>query len=594
MQDDSSHGEDAASRPESRPETGGEGRPGQARTRRATERRRARLRSISALWLCAIAALAASPALGQRSIDGTGNHPEDRGAAGEPLMRMMPSDYGDAVETPSGADRPSARAVSNAVSSQSESLPNATGLSDFFWVWGQFVDHDIDLTPGGSPPEPFRIDVPMGDPFFDPFSTGRQKIQLNRSIYDPDTGFPGNPREQMNEITAFLDGSVVYGSDLVRAHFLRSNDGTGLLKMSAGNMPRFNSGAFLPNANDSELVDDEDLFLCGDVRANENVALTSMHTIFAREHNRIAAALAITNPELTPDEIYEETRAWVGAEIQAITYNEFLPLLLGEPLPPYQGYDPLTDPQIANEFSTAAYRFGHTMLSPNLLRLDAQGNEAPEGPLALSAAFFDPRPLIENGIDSLLRGLAVQEAQEIDVLVVDDVRNFLFGPPGAGGFDLVSLNIQRGRDHGVPGYNDTRAMLGLGAVSSFEQISSDPLVQTGLAAVYADVDEIDLWVGGLAEDPDGPSLLGETFTTIVRDQFLRLRDGDAYWHELYYEGEELAELQSLTLATVIERNSGVELQDEVFFAPEPTAGGLGLAALCALLAVRRGRSPGTR
>ena len=100
-------------------------------------------------------------------------------------------------------------------------------------------------------------------------------------------------------------------------------------------------------------------------------------------------------------------------------------------------------------FSTACFRVGHTLLSPTLLRLGEAGT-IPEGNIPLAAAFFAPEAIIlDGGIDPILRGLAAQPAQEIDPQVIGAVRNFLFGPPGAGGLDLASLNIQRGRDHGL-------------------------------------------------------------------------------------------------------------------------------------------------
>ncbi len=153
----------------------------------------------------------------------------------------------------------------------------------------------------------------------------------------------------------------------------------------------------------------------------------------------------------------------VIAELQSITFNEYLPAVLGaDAISPYQGYDPQVDPTISNLFATAAFRFGHTQLSSELKRLKDDGAVIDAGNLSLRDSFFNPDPILAEGIDSVLKGLATGVAQEIDTHVVDDVRNFLFGPPGSGGFDLVSLNIQRGRDHGLPDYNSCRVQLGIG------------------------------------------------------------------------------------------------------------------------------------
>ena len=161
-----------------------------------------------------------------------------------------------------------------------------------------------------------------------------------------------------------------------------------------------------------------------------------------------------------------------------ITYHDFIPALLGpNALPPYSGYKPDIDPSIANSFSTAAFRVGHTLLSATLRRLDA--NNQTIGDLDLSQAFFNPTEISGAGIEPYLRGLASQIPQEVDCYLVDGVRNFLFGPPGAGGFDLASLNIQRGRDHGLPRYNQVRQDFGLAPKTTFAEITSDPDLQAG-------------------------------------------------------------------------------------------------------------------
>lgn len=520
-----------------------------------------------------------------RSIDGTGNNLANPyyGAADTQLLRLLPSDYADGISAPAGSERPSARAISNTVVSQSSSVTNSLNASDWLWQWGQFIDHDLDLTEAHQPLEPFDIPVPAGDPYFDPMGTGVQVIPFNRSIYDPATGTsPSNPRQQLNEITSFIDASNVYGSDTVRASFLRTFEG-GKLKTSAGELLPFNT-AGLPNANALGVLD-ESLFIAGDVRANEQTGLTAVHTLFVREHNRLADAMAADSetPEkaaeagLNVDEyIYQAVRKIVGAQMQVITYNEFLPVLLGDgALEAYSGYDEAVNPGVSNEFATAAFRVGHTMLSSELQRVNNDGSSP--GSLPLRDAFFTTEPILNEGIDSLLLGLASQKAQEVDTLIVDDVRNFLFGAPGAGGFDLASLNLQRGRDHGLPSYNQARIGLGLGGYSHFTEITSDLSVQNALASVYDSVNDIDLWVGGLAEEHVNGGIVGELFHTIIADQFSRTRDGDRFF---YLNDEHLLSLapdiERTTLSDIIRRNTSItNIQDDVFrvsaSVPEPSA-----------------------
>lgn len=501
-----------------------------------------------------------------RTFDGSENNrltPEMNSAESN-LTRVLPSDYGDLSSTLAGDSRPGARAISNTVNAQPESIVNLRSASDFLWQWGQFLDHDLDLTDGVDPAEPANIPIPLGDAWFDPSATGSKSMPFNRSIYDPETGTAAvNPRQQLNEITGWIDASNVYGSDLDRASALRRNDGTGKLRTSAGDLLPFNESG-LANAGGPGV----ELFLAGDVRANEQLGLTAMHTLFVREHNRLAGRIAADNPGLSGDDVYQRARRIVGAQMQVITYEEFLPVLLGEDaLRPYAGYDESIDARIANVFSAAAYRLGHSMLSAQILRLDDRGNEISAGHLPLRSAFFSPQTLVnEGGIEPLLRGLAAQVCQRIDVFVIDDVRNFLFGNPDMGGFDLASLNIQRGRDHGLPDYNAARQALGLPIKASFSEISDSAEIQSRLAAAYGTVDDMDLWVAGLAEDTMPGSMLGELFHTIVVRQFEALRDGDRFWYRRALSSDELREVADTTLADIIRRNTTIddEISDEVF------------------------------
>jgi peroxidase len=479
-----------------------------------------------------------------RTIDGTGNNVANStwGSAGAELLRRAPAAYANGTDSPAGTGRPSPRLASNLCNAQSGSRMNAKLASDFLWQWGQFIDHDLDLTSTAVPGEPFNIPVPAGDPFFDPTGTGTKVIGLNRSHHRTVNGV----REQVNEITAFLDASMVYGSDSARAAELRTLD---------GNYPA--------------------LFLAGDVRVNEQAGLIAIHTLFVREHNHWADFFKTAMPAATDEEAYQLARALVAAEIQIITYKEFLPLLLGpDALSPYAGYSAGVNPGIENAFSTAAFRVGHTLLSPALLCLQTDGWPVESGNLSLRSAFFNPGLIATHGgIEPLLLGLARQPAQEVDVGIVDDVRNFLFGPPGAGGFDLASLNIQRGRDHGLPSYNDTRASYGLSRRNSFAEITADTSVQARLAAAYATVEDIDLWVGGLAEDHVAGAMVGETFRTILKDQFERVRDGDRFWHENHLPQTMLDLVKDQTLADIIRRNTnlGAEMQARVFEVPAATS-----------------------
>lgn len=503
---------------------------------------------------------------GVRSIDGSGNNAQspNMGAAGTALVRQVASDYADDVSQVAGPNKPGPRAISNIVSQQPGERPNKLGASDFVWQWGQFLDHDIDLTTGADPVEMASFPIPAGDPYFDPMGSGAMVMEFERSTYDTNTGTGAdNPRQQLNMITAWIDASNVYGSNATRAAALRTNDGTGKLKTSAGDLLPFNVDG-LPNAGSTE----PDLFLAGDIRANEQAGLTSMHTLFVREHNRLAEVIRAREPDFNGEQIYQGARRIVGAQIQAITFNEFLPILLGPgTIAPYTGYKPSVNASICNVFSTALYRFGHSALSSTLLRLDSSGDVIADGNLPLRNAFFSPAVIIdEGGIEPLLRGLSRQVHEDVDIFVIDDVRNMLFGPPGSGGLDLAALNIQRGRDHGLPSYNATRISYGLAPAQDWSDISSDPDVHSRLAAAYATVDDVEVWVGSLAED-HVTGMVGELVLWAMTAQFEALRDGDRFWYERALSDVDLQEVT--TLANIIRRNTSIgnEIQDNVFLVP---------------------------
>jgi hypothetical protein len=477
-----------------------------------------------------------------RSIDGSGNnlaHPS-WGKAGTDFLRVAPAQYADGASAPAGSSRPSARVISNAVSDQhDQDIISDRALSAMTYAWGQFIDHDLDLTKSGT--GAFNVPVPAGDPTFDPAGTGTQVIPLTRSAGDPATGTsPANPRQQVNTITAWLDGSMIYGSDATTTASLRTFQG-GKLKTSAGNLLPTDAAGF---------------FLAGDVRANENGELTSLHTLFVREHNRVAGQIAAANPSLSDEQVYQQARAWVIAEVEAITYNEWLPSLLGPgAIAPYSGYRPNVNPAISNEFATGGFRFGHSMLGDDVEFLGNDGTEIAPA-VSLAQAFFNPSLVQQNGIDPLLKYLSSDPASEIDTKVVDSVRNMLITSPGmTTNLDLASLNLQRGRDHGLADYNTTRAAYGLPRVTSFAQITSNLALRAQLMSLYGNVNNIDLWVGALAEDHVKGGSVGPTVRAILVDQFTRLRDGDRFWYENTFAGPQLGQLRNTHLADVIQRNT---------------------------------------
>ena len=486
-------------------------------------------------------------------IDGVGNNVDnpDWGTVGEQFVRLSPAAYEDGIGAPSRSDEMNAREISNLIAAQEGSVENDRFITSMWFQWAQFLDHDInrvfDVAPFEelSPKESLNIS---------------EDFLFNRSPFDPETGVT-SPREYINHVTAFIDGSVVYGSDASHALSLRTLEG-GQLKSQdteVGELLPFNTEGLI-----NEPAPVSNFFLAGDVRSNENIGLTSMQTLWVREHNRIAEELAaadyagqdLSDQEID-EELYQRARQIVIGLIQNITYNEFLPSTVGfNAIPTYGEYDSAIDPQISDEFAAAAYRIGHTTLTDELLVADGDA-------IPLADAFFRPDLVSSMGIDGILEGLTLQSMQEVDSQIVDAVRNFLDDGPG---FDLAAINIQRGRDQGLPDYNTLRESFGLERLESFDEMTSNEALADLFELVYESPDNADPWLAMISEDHVPGTMTGETIYTIMVDQFTRLRDGDRFYFENAIDDADLvAEISATRLSDVIERNTTADVQDEVFW-----------------------------
>jgi len=502
----------------------------------------------------------------------------DWGEAGTLLGRVAEASHDPQASWMGLADLPNPREISNIVCAQPGVINDERGLSDFNWLWGQFITHEIDftLTQNGrvgenGTPEAADIDIDEDDPVMG--APGGSKMRFFRSLYVNVTADEVVHREHPNSITSWIDGSVVYGSSESTMNWLRTFEG-GKLKVSENAF-----GDLLPvAAEDDEAAPPMSFagfsadvrFVAGDSRANEHIALMAMHVLFMREHNRLAEGIQERNPDWSDEDIFQRARKIVAAQIQAITYEEFLPSL-GVTLDAYAGHDPEVNPEVTSAFATVAFRMGHSQIGDTFLRVDEQRVPIEEGHMSLFDGFWTTRPITEEGgVSPMLRGMAMQTQPANDVYFGDDLRNQLFGHPGAGGMDLCAIDIQRGRDHGVPDYGSIRAAFGLENVSSYSEITSDSVIADNLALAYGNETPgyIDPLIGMLAEDHLPNSALGETMDALIRDQFTRLRDGDPFYYENDPElvGVE-SEIAETKLSHVILRNSEIEsLQCNVFFA----------------------------
>nr|XP_045739887.2 LOW QUALITY PROTEIN: thyroid peroxidase [Mirounga angustirostris] len=535
------------------------------------------------------------------------------GASNTALARWLPPAYEDGVSEPrgwnphlryNGFPLPPVREVTRQVIQvPNEAVTEDDQYSDLLMVWGQYIDHDIAFTPQSTSKAAFgggadcQLTCENQNPCF-PIqlpsnasgTAGGACLPFYRSSAACGSGIQGaffgnltsaNPRQQMNGLTSFLDASTVYGSSPASEKQLRNwTSAEGLLRVNTryGDAGR----AYLPFTRPPAPTAcapepgprgtaGAPCFLAGDGRASEVPALTAVHTLWLREHNRLASALKALNAHWSADTTYQEARKVVGALHQIITMRDYVPKVLGpqafqQHVGPYEGYDPAVDPTVSNVFSTAAFRFGHATVHPLVRRLDARFQEHPGlPPLRLQDAFFSPwRLLKEGGLDPLVRGLLARPAklQVQDQLMNEELTERLFVLGSSGRLDLASINLQRGRDHGLPGYNAWREFCGLPRLETWADLRTamaNASIAGRIMDLYGHPDNIDVWLGGLAETFLPQARTGPLFACLIGRQMKALRDGDRFWWEssgVFTEAQR-RELARHSLSRVICDNTGL-------------------------------------
>ncbi|CAA9994899.1 unnamed protein product [Nesidiocoris tenuis] len=361
--------------------------------------------------------------------------------------------------------------------------------------------------------------------------------------------FRNRSRVQINMLTSYIDANFMYGSNHRVADSLRTLQG-GQLKT----VPAFRNAGLKPILPPKKVQPEDGCilsgqtnshcFLAGDNRVNEQLALGVLHTLTVREHNRIATELAEINPYWDDETLYQETRHIVAAIVQHITYNEFLPVLLGEKMIEkfdlklkYQGfsndYDPSIDATIPASFGTAAFRFGHSLL-PDAMEMRSVSHKL-IGERKLSEMLQQPFDLYKPGlIDAYVLGMVSQPSQAMDGSITDQVTNHLFQEPSKTfGRDLASINIARAREHGVPGYMAYRKFCGLDDMRTWDDMWNHLPNSTirHYLHLYSHPDDIDLWSAGVSEFPAPGSMLGPVFSCIIGMTFRDLKRGDRFWYE---------------------------------------------------------------
>lgn len=506
--------------------------------------------------------------LDTRSLDGSGNNLTDtsQGQAGSDYLRQADSWYADGVgQMLTDSDLPNSRYISNRIFQDDFiNIFDEQGVTQMGWAWGQFIDHTIglkdDLEATAS-----SIAFDSSDPL-ENFTNSFGVIPFQRVEASPGTGTDAsNPREQVNTVSSYIDGWAIYGGTDERLEWLRegtidgdvTNNSARLLTRTSDGQEYLPTAADRGDASSAPAMDVEGLLVAdpdsrrvaGDIRANENIALTSLQTLFVREHNRIVDELSPYG--LTEEQKFQVARKVVTATQQAITYQEWLPSL-GVELDEYAGYDSTVNAAVSNEFATVAFR-AHSMIHGEIelavdadrytqtqldafqtygLNVENDGDEV-EIAIPLNRAFFNPDLVEDFGIETIFAGLSAEAQYNNDHLIDNQLRSFLFGVPNPdydptaldgpesvaffdGVIDLGAIDIQRGRDHGIASYNDLREVFGLERVTSFVEI-------TGESTEELTVDIDDPAVIDFAFDPGD-----EDFTVVPQVQSLAGRLKEIY------------------------------------------------------------------
>ncbi|XP_068559484.1 eosinophil peroxidase-like [Cebidichthys violaceus] len=540
------------------------------------------------------------------------------GSSNTPFTRWLPAEYQDQISLPKGWDPehringhllPLVRDVSNRILQTANSDVESDPLySHLVTIFGQWTDHDLTFTPH-SPSirsyssgidcdkscentEPcFPIDIPKKDPRF-----GRKSekcIPFFRSAAACGSGnFGHTVRQQINSLTAFLDVGQVYGAEDSKACGAEDINARFSLRDLTSDKGRLrvnkqytdNSRELLPFSSmvtnmcatrkritNDQYAKEVPCFVAGDERSNEHGGLTSLHTLFMREHNRLVDRLADLNPHWDGERLYQEGRKIMGGYLQVLTFRDYLlhivgPDFIARYLSTYPGYDEDVDPSISNVFATAAYRFAHLMVQPIMFRLNETYEEHPDFPSPLlHKAFFTPwRIVFEGGVDPIIRGLVGHKAKlnTQDHMMSDELRDRLFKFTSDLALDLASLNMQRGRDHGLPGYNKWRKFCGLTQPKNKKQLSKvlkNKKLAQQLLKLYKTPDNIDVWLGGVAEPFVPGGRVGPLFACLIATQFQRIRQGDRLWWEnkgVFTEAQRDS-LRNTSLARIICDNTGI-------------------------------------
>lgn len=393
------------------------------------------------------------------------------------------------------------------------------------------------------------ITISRSDPFYSPHDI--KCMAFIRSQIISNNPFKIEIGEQVNGVTSYLDLSQVYGSTYERVRNVRSYNG-GRIKMDIKNV--------LPINNNGD-------YFSGDDRATQNPFLAIFHSLFTRNHNNIADKLGALNRHWGDEKLFQESRKINIGIYQKIIYEEFLEVFLGkESCEDFENseYDIDVDGSTLNEFSSAAFRIFHSFI-PSHFEVRHEDFEV----IKLNFSDMLKKTDLMTNYESIIRGMLHQNMSLTGYS--NEVLNKMFKNPKNIGLDLLSMDILRGRDHGIPAYHKFRKVckvkpFNLKVFSDlFPVISQKSIVQ--LRQTYKAVYDIDLLVGGALENVETTGFFGPTFQCIISEQFHRLKAGDFYFysHNLTFTKDQLEVVRKYTFANLICENSNLDFVTENIF-----------------------------
>ncbi|GAU89159.1 hypothetical protein RvY_01743 [Ramazzottius varieornatus] len=485
----------------------------------------------------------------------------NRGKDSTIYRRLLEANYADGVAdvrvSATGQKLPSARSVSLEVFDNLEGP--GVDLSALNAHFGQFLAHDMISSPSSKTadgqipkccgdsgkaihPDCLPIEIPPNDQISR--QHGRTCMEFVRTLPGVRPGCTLGPREQINQNTHFIDASTIYGSNDQEASAVRSFEGGQLKNIR----PFPQSPHFSILTGDASSCSGNGLvcFKGGDKRTNVQPGLTMMHTIWMRQHNRLASILSTVNSHWNDETLFQEARRILIAQLQHIVYSEFLPNFLGKdmmnsfgltllPRGLFHGYNISANPAVTSEFAVAGFRLHSTI--PPVLALRNPADNSRVGVKPLRESWFHPFDLYSASYFSeCAAGMIGAVYDKQDQHYADDVRNHLFQRfPEVIGLDMPAIDIQRGRDHGLQPYVKYRALCQLRVPKSFRDLKKMNImpaeVVDRLATAYRSVEDVDLYVGGTVENHVAGGRVGPTFGCIIGEQFYRSRTGDRFWYE---------------------------------------------------------------